>query len=61
MRFTRRGTRWRVGDGSSARYLAAERAGEDGIIAAWLAACELHPEAPVRCVGWTEGEPIGGR
>jgi hypothetical protein len=29
--------------------------------AAWIAACELHPEAPVRCVGWTEsGDPIGG-
>lgn len=30
-------------------------------LAAWLAACELHPDAPVRCVGWTKkGEPIGG-
>jgi phage terminase large subunit-like protein len=30
-------------------------------LAAWLAACELHPEAPVRCTGWTkDGEPIGG-
>lgn len=30
-------------------------------LAAWLAACELHPEAPVRCIGWGEdGEPIGG-
>lgn len=30
-------------------------------MAAWLTACELHPEAPVRCVGWTkDGEPIGG-
>src|SRR5690554_3785983 len=29
--------------------------------AAWIAACELHPEAPVRCVGWDEnGNPIGG-
>lgn len=29
--------------------------------AAWIAACELHPEAPVRCIGWTkDGEPIGG-
>lgn len=29
--------------------------------AAWLAACELHPEAPVRCVGWTRGgDPLGG-
>lgn len=28
---------------------------------ALIAACELHPEAPVRCVGWTsKGEPIGG-
>jgi phage terminase large subunit-like protein len=28
---------------------------------AWLAACELHPEAPVRCVGWERnGTPIGG-
>jgi hypothetical protein len=30
-------------------------------LAAWIAACELHPDAPVRCVGWTPGgEPIGG-
>lgn len=30
-------------------------------LAAWLAACELHSDAPVRCVGWTStGEPIGG-
>jgi phage terminase large subunit-like protein len=30
-------------------------------LAAWLAACELHPEAPVRCTGFTKkGEPIGG-
>ncbi len=30
-------------------------------MAAWIAACELHPEAPVRCTGWTKkGEPIGG-
>jgi phage terminase large subunit-like protein len=30
-------------------------------LAAWIAACELHPDAPVRCVGWTKGgEPIGG-
>lgn len=30
-------------------------------LAAWIAVCELHPEAPVRCVGWTKtGEPIGG-
>lgn len=29
--------------------------------AAWIAACELHHAAPVRCVGWTKGgEPIGG-
>lgn len=29
--------------------------------AAWLAAAELHPEAPVRCVGWEkDGTPIGG-
>lgn len=29
--------------------------------AAWIAACELHPEAPVRCHGWTKGgDPIGG-
>lgn len=28
---------------------------------AWLAACELHPDAPVRCVGWDDdGNPIGG-
>lgn len=29
-------------------------------LAAWLAACELHPDAPVRCVGWKRGEPLGG-
>lgn len=30
-------------------------------LAAWIAACELHPDAPVRCKGWTkDGEPIGG-
>jgi phage terminase large subunit-like protein len=29
--------------------------------AAMIAICELHPEAPVRCVGFTKhGEPIGG-
>lgn len=29
--------------------------------AAWIAACELHPEAPVRCVGFSpSGEPLGG-
>lgn len=29
--------------------------------AAMIAACELHPEAPVRCTGFTKkGEPIGG-
>lgn len=29
--------------------------------AAMVAICELHPEAPVRCIGWTDGgEPIGG-
>ena len=30
-------------------------------LAAWIAACELHPEAPVRCVGFDDdGNPIGG-
>lgn len=30
-------------------------------MAAWIAAAELHPEAPVRCVGWDKkGNPIGG-
>lgn len=30
-------------------------------LAAWIAACELHHEAPVRCVGWTKsGEPLAG-
>jgi hypothetical protein len=30
-------------------------------LAAFITACELHPEAPVRCTGWTPGgEPIGG-
>lgn len=29
--------------------------------AAMIAACELHPEGPVRCIGWTKaGDPIGG-
>lgn len=29
-------------------------------MSAWIAACELHPDAPVRCTGWTpKGEPIG--
>lgn len=29
--------------------------------AAWIAAVELHPDGPVRCIGWTpDGEPIGG-
>ncbi len=29
--------------------------------AAWIAACELHRDAPVRTVGWTDdGSPIGG-
>ncbi len=26
---------------------------------AWIAACELHPDAPVRTVSWHNGEPIG--
>ena len=30
-------------------------------LAAWIAACELHPNAPVRCIGWDKvGQPIGG-
>jgi phage terminase large subunit-like protein len=30
-------------------------------LAAWIAACELHPDAKVRCTGWTKkGEPEGG-
>ncbi len=29
--------------------------------AAWIGAAELHPDAPVRCVGWDQaGNPIGG-
>ncbi|KKL71690.1 hypothetical protein LCGC14_2092390 [marine sediment metagenome] len=28
--------------------------------AAWIAACELHPDAPVRCVSWKGEEPVGG-
>ena len=29
--------------------------------AAWIAICELHPDAPVRTVGWdSKGNPIGG-
>lgn len=30
-------------------------------LGAWVTACELHPDAPVRFTGWTKGgEPIGG-
>lgn len=29
-------------------------------LAAWIAAVELHPDAPVRCVGWDGHDPIGG-
>lgn len=30
-------------------------------LGAWIAACELHPDAPVRCIGWDDdGNPIGG-
>lgn len=30
-------------------------------LAAWIAACELHHEAPVRCIGFDKkGKPIGG-
>lgn len=29
-------------------------------LSAWIAAAELHPEAPVRCVGWKGKRPIGG-
>lgn len=30
-------------------------------LGAWIAACELHHEAPVRCVGWDAGgQPLGG-
>lgn len=30
-------------------------------LAAWLAACELHPDGPVRCMGWDgHDNPIGG-
>jgi phage terminase large subunit-like protein len=30
-------------------------------LAAWVTVCELHPDAPVRCTGFTPGgEPIGG-
>jgi len=30
-------------------------------LAAWIAACELHPRAPVRCIGFDRrGNPIGG-
>ena len=29
-------------------------------LAAWIAACELHPEAPIRCDGFDrQGNPIG--
>ncbi len=28
--------------------------------AAWIAAAELHKDAPVRCVGWKKGKPLGG-
>lgn len=30
-------------------------------LGAWITACELHPDAPVRCTGWDKkGNPIGG-
>jgi phage terminase large subunit-like protein len=29
-------------------------------MAAWIAAAELHQHAPVRCIRWENGEPIGG-
>lgn len=29
-------------------------------LAAWIAACELHPDAPVRCHGWDRDDPIPG-
>jgi phage terminase large subunit-like protein len=29
-------------------------------LGAWIAACELHPDAPVRCVGWDKDQPVGG-
>lgn len=29
-------------------------------LAAWIAAAELHQDAPVRCIGWSNGQPIGG-
>lgn len=28
--------------------------------AAWIAAAELSNSSPVRCIGWTNGDPIGG-
>lgn len=28
-------------------------------LAAWIAAVELHPEGPVRCDGFREGQPVG--
>lgn len=28
-------------------------------LAAWIAACELHPEGPVRCDGFRNGQPMG--
>lgn len=27
--------------------------------AAWIAACELHPDGPVRCDGWSGKRPVG--
>lgn len=30
-------------------------------LAAWIAACELHKDAPVRCIGWSKRkQPMGG-
>lgn len=29
-------------------------------LAAWIAAAELSPTGPVRCVGWKNGNPLGG-
>src|SRR5437763_1179398 len=28
-------------------------------LAAWIAACELHPDGPARCDGFRDGQPVG--
>ena len=61
MRSTRRANRSPAGGASSGAGISLPKGIAKTELAAWIAACELHPEAPVRCIDWTPGgEPIGG-